>query len=123
MVSLIFRAKMKPGKEDEAIQKMTAMVEAVKANEPGVLLYAFHRPVEDPSELVFFEAYVDDDAFKAHGQTPHMGDMRSAFADIFDPTTVKLERMDRTAGFSRCRLTGVVEESAGNKRASFLAYP
>lgn len=101
MVSLIFRAKMKPGKEDEAIQKMSAMVEAVKANEPGVLLYAFHRPQEDPSELVFFEAYADDEAFKAHGATLHMGDMRAAFAEIFDTTTVKLERMDRVAGFAR----------------------
>ena len=28
MVSVIFRAKMKPGKEDEAVEKMTKMVEA-----------------------------------------------------------------------------------------------
>jgi quinol monooxygenase YgiN len=101
MIALIFRAKMKPGKEDEAVKKMTAMVEAVKANEPGVLLYAFHRPQQDPSELVFFETYRDDEAFKAHGTTPHMGEMRAAFAEIFDTSAVKLERMDRVAGFSR----------------------
>jgi tRNA (mo5U34)-methyltransferase len=38
------------------------------------------------------------------------------------PNLPCLEAMIRTAGFSRCRLTGIVEESAGNKRASFLAY-
>jgi autoinducer 2-degrading protein len=101
MISVIFRAKMKPGKEDEAVKQMTGMVQAVKANEPGALVYAFHRPQEDPSELVFFEVYADDDAFKAHTSTAHMGVMRSSFAELFDPTTVKLERLERVAGFAR----------------------
>ena len=101
MVSVIFRAKMKPGKEDEAIKAMSDMAAAVKANEPGALIYAFHRPKEDPSELVFMEAYTNDEAFKAHAATVHMGIMRGSFAELFDPTTVKLERLDRVAGFSR----------------------
>jgi quinol monooxygenase YgiN len=92
---------MKPGKEDEAIKQMSEMVAAVKANEAGAIVYAFHRVTEDPSELVFWELYADDDAFKTHMTTEHMGAMRGAFADLFDPTTVKLERLDRVAGFSR----------------------
>jgi len=39
------------------------------------------------------------------------------------PNLPCLEAMIRTAGFSRYRLTGVVGRHAGNKRASFLAYP
>lgn len=101
VVSVIFRAKMKPGKEDEAVKQMTGMVESVKAKEPGALIYAFHRPQEDPSELVFWELYADDDAFKNHMSTEHMGAMRGSFAELFDPTTVKLERLERVAGFSR----------------------
>lgn len=101
MFSVIFRAKMKPGKEDEAIAKMTQMAADVQENEPGVLLYALHRPKDDPSELVVMEAYKDDEAFKAHAGTPHMADMRSSFAELFDPTTVKMERLDRIAGFAR----------------------
>jgi quinol monooxygenase YgiN len=101
VVSLIFRAKMKPGKEDDAVKMMTKMAETVKANEPGALVYAFHRPQEDPSELVFFEVYADDAAFKTHSSTPHMGEMRSTFAELFDPTTVKLERLERVGGFAR----------------------
>jgi quinol monooxygenase YgiN len=92
---------MKPGKEDDAVAKMTQMVANVQANEPGVLIYAFHRPQEDPTELVFMEAYKDDEAFKAHGGTPHMAEMRASFAELFDPTTVKMERLDRVAGFAR----------------------
>jgi len=101
MVSVIFRAKMKPGKEDEAIKAMSDMAAAVKANEPGALIYAFHRVKDDPSELVFWELYADDDAFKTHTSTEHMGAMRGSFAELFDPTTVKLERLDRVAGFAR----------------------
>jgi quinol monooxygenase YgiN len=101
MVNVIFRAKMKPGKEDEAIAKMRSMAESVQANEPGALIYAFHRPQDDPSFLVFWECYADDDAFKAHAGTPHMADMRGAFADLFDTSTVKLERLERVAGFVR----------------------
>src|SRR4051812_15885159 len=39
------------------------------------------------------------------------------------PNLPCLEAMIRTAGFSRYQLTGIVDERAGNKRASFLAYP
>ena len=101
MVSVIFRAKMKVGKEDEALAKMRGMAEQVQANEPGALVYTFHRLQDDPSEIVFWEAYADDDAFKAHMGTPHMSEMRTFFPELFDPTTVKLERLERVAGFVR----------------------
>jgi tRNA (mo5U34)-methyltransferase len=38
------------------------------------------------------------------------------------PNLPCLEAMIRTAGFSHYRLTDIVDEQAGNKRASFLAY-
>ena len=101
MVSVIFRVKMKPGKEEEALAQFRKTVESVEANEPGTLVYAFHRLQDDPSEIVFWEAYADDEAFKAHLGTPHMSEMRTFFPELFDPTTVKLERLDRVAGFVR----------------------
>ena len=101
MVSVIFRAKMKPGKEDEAVEKMTKMVEAVKANEPGALIYAFHRMQDDPSEMVFFEVYADDDAFRTHTGTPHFMDLQRILAQVADLSTVRIERLDRIAGFAR----------------------
>lgn len=101
MVAVIFRVKMKPGKEEEALAQFRQMVESVEKNEPGTLVYAFHRLQDDPSEIVFWEAYADDAAFKNHMSTPHMGAMRAAFGELFDTTTVKLERLDRVAGFAR----------------------
>ncbi len=101
MVIVIFRAKMKPGKEEEALAKMRTMVAAVKDNEPGTLAYICHQMKDDPSEIVFYEAYADEATFQGHMGTPHMGELRAAFGDLFDTTQVKLERLDRVAGFSR----------------------
>ncbi len=101
MVTVIFRVKMKPGKEEEALAQFRKMVDSVEAKEPGALVYAFHRLQDDPSEIVLWEAYADDDTFKAHMGTPHMSEMRTFFPELFDATTVKLERLERVAGFVR----------------------
>jgi tRNA (mo5U34)-methyltransferase len=50
-------------------------------------------------------------------------ELNSDVTNWWGPNLPCLEAMIRTAGFSRYRLTGVVKERAGNKRASFLAYP
>jgi quinol monooxygenase YgiN len=92
---------MQAGKEDEALAKMRAMAASVEQHEPKALAYMLHRSKDDPSELVFYEAYADDETFKAHAETPHMAEMRAAFAGLFDTATVKLERLDGVAGFMR----------------------
>jgi hypothetical protein len=33
--------------------------------------------------------------------TSHMGDLRTAFPDLFDTTRVKVERLEHLAGFTR----------------------
>lgn len=101
MVTVIFRAKMKPGKEEEALAAFQNMVEKTEANEPGVVVYALHRLRDDPSELIFYEAYKDDEAFKSHLGTEHVAAMRGTLADLFDTTSVKMERLERIAGFAR----------------------
>ena len=101
MVTVIFRAKMRAGKENEALERMREMVAAVQAQEPGALAYIFHRSKDDPAEIVFYEHYADDGAFQAHAQTPHMGETRAAFGELFDTATVKLERLERVAGFAQ----------------------
>lgn len=100
MITVIFRAKMKPGKEDEALAAFLGMVERTE-KEPGTVAYVLHRLQDDPSVLIFFEAYADDDAFKTHLGTEHMKVMRDAFGELFDQTTVKMERLERVAGFAR----------------------
>ena len=99
MVTIIARFKMQAGKEDEALERLTKMVSAVQAQEQGALAYICHRSQDDPSEIVFFEVYAD--ALQAHGQTSHMGEFRGAFARLFDASQVKIERLERVAGFVR----------------------
>lgn len=101
MITVIFRAKMKPGKEDEALAAMKGMVEKTESKEPGTVSYVLHRLQDDPSTLVFYESYADDEAFKTHMGTEHMSAMRGAFGDLFDQSTVKMERLERVAGFAR----------------------
>lgn len=101
MVSIVARFRMQPGKEEQAVERLRKMAEAVQANEPGALVYIFHRSQQDPSEIVFFEAYADTDAFQAHMQTPHMGEFQASFAELFDTSQVKVERLERLGGFVR----------------------
>jgi quinol monooxygenase YgiN len=101
LVTVIFRAKMKEGKEDQAIDAMKRMAAAVESGESDTLIYTICRNQEDPSELLVIECYKDDAAFQTHMGTSHMGDMRATFGDLFEPSGVKLERVERLAGFAR----------------------
>ncbi len=101
MVSIIARFKMQAGKEEEALERLRTMVSSVQAQEAGALAYICHRSQDDAAEIVFFEVYADDAAFQTHTQTPHMGELRAAFAGLFDTSDVKIERLERIAGFAR----------------------
>ncbi len=101
MVPIVARFKVQAGKEDEALERLREMVGSVQAQEPGALAYICHRSQDDPSEIVFFEVYADDAALQAHGRTPHMGEFRAGFAQLFDASQVKIDLLERVDGFVR----------------------
>src|SRR5438093_11324492 len=101
MQTVVARFKIIPGKEAGAEEAMKQQAAAVEAKEPGVLTYAFNRNRKDPLEITVSEIYADDSAFQAHGATEHMSAFRGHFGSLFDPATVKIERVERVAGFSR----------------------
>lgn len=101
MITVIFRMKIKDGKEEAALAQLRKMTAAVEENESDAAAYIAHRSQDDANEVVFFEMYKDDAAFKAHSETPHMAEMRASIAELFDLSQMKLERLDRVAGFSR----------------------
>ena len=101
MVTIIFRMKTKEGKEEQTLDRLRKMAEAVEAQEPGALAYLFHRSQEDPSELVLFEIYMDDAALQSHMRTAHMSELRGSLSDLVDTSQMKAERLDRVAGFAR----------------------
>ncbi|HVR28747.1 MAG TPA: antibiotic biosynthesis monooxygenase family protein [Thermoanaerobaculia bacterium] len=93
-------------REAEAVAALTELARAVEEKEPGVLAYIPHRVASDPTQVVFFEVYADEEAMRAHGQQPHLAKLREHFgAGLFKPfaegKVVEIVRLDRIAGFSR----------------------
>jgi quinol monooxygenase YgiN len=100
MITQLAKFKLNMEKEAEGLEMLKELCAAVEANELGVLAYVCHRSVKNPDELVFFEVYKDEDSLKAHGKTPHMVKMRTAFVSLFRPP-LEVTRLDRIGGFAR----------------------
>lgn len=101
MITILARFKIQPGNEAEAEQALSDMATAVEAEEPSTLAYLMHRSQKDPTEITVFELYSDDEAFSAHRQTPHMTQLQGKLAQVADLSSVKIERLERFAGFQR----------------------
>jgi len=99
-ITQIAKFKLNTEKEEEGLQLLKEMCAAVEKEEPGVLTYICHRSAKTPDEIVFFEIYKDEEAMKAHGKTPHIAKLRTAFGGLFRPP-VEVIRLDRIGGFSR----------------------
>ncbi len=100
VVTQIVTLTLKAGAEEKAIAVLQELTAAVKAAEPGVLVYIAHRGQKDPSKVVFFEVYADAAAAANHSKQPHMAKMFAAAKDIFEPG-MDIQKMDRVAGYSR----------------------
>jgi len=50
---------------------VAATVAAIRANEPGTLIYAVHRVDGEPLQRIFYELYTDQAAFEAHEAAAH----------------------------------------------------
>ncbi len=101
MQTILAQFKTNPGKEAEAEEAIKKMAASVEASEAGAVTYLFHRSLRDPAQITVFEVYTDDAAFATHGASEYMGQFRSHFGTLFDAATVKIDRLERIAGFSR----------------------
>jgi quinol monooxygenase YgiN len=100
MITQLAKFKLNMEKEAEGLEALQQLCAAVEENEPGVLAYICNRSTKNPEEIVFFEVYKDEEAMKAHGKTPHIGKLRTAFVTLFRGP-LEVTRLDRIAGFSR----------------------
>jgi quinol monooxygenase YgiN len=72
MFGLSVRFTCKDQASAEAYDRLVAeTVEAIKAHEPGTLIYAAHTVRDHPLQRVFYELYRDRAAFEAHEAAPH----------------------------------------------------
>lgn len=102
MIAITAEFRINEGKDDEALAAIEALVAAVNDNEPGTLVYSWHRGLKDPAQVLVYEVYKDEDAMKAHTTTPHLAGFQKAFASgIFDLSSVKINRFSKIAQIDR----------------------
>ena len=82
MINVIVILEIDPARVDEFLEVITLnAAESVK--EPGCLRFEVNRQFEQPNLFALSESYVDEDALKAHTETPHFAKWREAAATGF----------------------------------------
>lgn len=72
MFGLCVRFTCKDEASAKAYDRLVAeTIEAIKANEPGTIVYASHLVDGEPLQRMFYELYRDRAAFEAHETAPH----------------------------------------------------
>lgn len=75
-LTVIAKIRAAKGKGDALAALLAEQVAAVRAAEPGCLVYRPHRATNDPDLFIFYEQYQDDAAFDAHRRAPHLAAFR-----------------------------------------------
>jgi quinol monooxygenase YgiN len=89
-VVLINELHVRDGCGEQALQDLTACIEAAHREEPGLRRYALHRDADDPNRLVMVEVFDDSAARAAHRNTPHLALIRTQFENWLDGEPVRL---------------------------------
>ena len=85
MVTLTAKLTVKAGTEQEFEDTMKKVVPEVR-KEAGNRAYTMCRSKKDPRVFMFYEEYVDDEAFKAHRK--HLGELGVNLGAILDGAPV-----------------------------------
>lgn len=76
VLTVVAKIRAAKGKGDALAALLKEQVAAVRAAEPGCLVYRPHRSTKDPDVFVFYEQYRDDAALDAHRKAPHLAAYR-----------------------------------------------
>ncbi len=78
---LVVRMRVKEGEEENALAVIRELATETR-KEPGNEAYVPCVDPDDPRSIVFYEQYVDMDAFEAHGASEHF--QRLAVGQLWD---------------------------------------
>ena len=81
--SVVATVQAKAGQEAEFKAAALQLVAAVRANEPGCLLYTLNQG-DAPASFVFMERYADEAALAAHRGTEHFKTLGRAMGAFMD---------------------------------------
>jgi quinol monooxygenase YgiN len=70
MICLAVTYLMKPGTEDEVVERLRNLTEATRL-ETGCRFYMTHRSTTEPRKFFLYEQYEDQIALDFHRSTPH----------------------------------------------------
>ena len=92
--TLIVEFHVKPESLDRFNQMIDVNARASVANEPGCRQFDVLRAIDDPCNIVLYEIYENEDAFKVHMTMPHTQTFLTAAKPLVEQQTVK--RLIRT---------------------------
>jgi quinol monooxygenase YgiN len=97
---LVYFAEFTMGEvSDEEIEAILAgVVAAAEEEEPGTLVYAWYRHVDDPSRWTVVEVYENEAAQQLHLKGPRMLKATKRLADLIDFATGTGTQMTAVAG-------------------------
>jgi len=72
----------RPGKEAEALEAFSALVEPTHGEE-GCILYALHQGADDPTRLAFVERWASRQALDDHLASPHIRAVLARVDELF----------------------------------------
>ncbi|HYB42212.1 MAG TPA: putative quinol monooxygenase [Candidatus Methylomirabilis sp.] len=76
VLTVVAKLRAAKGKGDALAAFLKEQAAAVKAKEPGCLVYRAHRSQKDPEAFYFYEQYKDEAAFDAHRKAAHLAAFR-----------------------------------------------
>lgn len=94
-IELIAHLVARPGREQELIDAVLAIVPAVR-EEPGCIAYVPHVTRERPGTVVMYEVWADQTALDAHAKAPSLSGLAARFDELLsEPLRLEpLRRLD-----------------------------
>jgi quinol monooxygenase YgiN len=86
--ALVVRFTVRPGSEAEFDDLVARTGTAIRASEPGTLVYACHHVEGAPRERIFYELYRDHAAFEDHERQEHVRHFLTAREALLESTSV-----------------------------------
>jgi quinol monooxygenase YgiN len=87
MLIVVARYVIAEGHTETVVRLMRANA-AASRQEPGCLAFSVYQDADDPSRILLYEEYTDEDAFQRHRRTPHFREIVEAqVAPLLDQRT------------------------------------
>jgi quinol monooxygenase YgiN len=94
LVTVIAHMRAKPGKEQDLLDALEALIEPT-SQEEGYVNYDLHQGIEDSSLFYLYENWESVDTHETHMHTPHLEDFGGRLDDLLDGnlTVVRVRRI------------------------------